>query len=208
MRRHWKGSRSIKSWLPLLLLAGAVRAQTAPSAALSEQALQEFRAGKYSEAERDFGEITKAGPSNVYAQFYLGQTLFKEGKYADAVGPYEKAHTLEKDGEVLSSDQHRILIDQLVMAYGISGQIKKAHGLLDDAISQDPEYPLNYYNLACAFAEEGDKAKMLVNLTHAFQHKDHVLKGEQMPDPRSDSSFQKYVRDDDFAKLMKALGFK
>jgi len=29
-----------------------------------------------------------------------------------------------------------------------------------------------------------------------------------MPDPRSDSSFQKYVRDDDFLKLMKEFGYK
>jgi hypothetical protein len=43
-----------------------------------------------------------------------------------------------KAGKALSSDQHRIVIDQLVMAYGISGQLKKAHELLDEAISQDP----------------------------------------------------------------------
>jgi hypothetical protein len=67
---------------------------------------------------------------------------------------------------------------------------------------------LNYYNLACVFAEDGNKGKMLANIELAFQHKDHVLKGERMPDPRSDSSFQKYVQDDDFVKLMKALGFK
>ena len=94
------------------------------------------------------------------------------------------------------------------MAYGISGQVNKAHELLDDAIPQDTEYPLNYYNLACVFAEDGNKGKMLANIELAFQHKDHVLKGERMPDPRSDSSFQKYVQDDDFVKLMKALGFK
>jgi hypothetical protein len=41
-----------------------------------------------------------------------------------------------------------------------------------------------------------------------FRHKAHVRKGEEMPDPRSDSSFQKYVRDEDFVKLMKALGSK
>jgi predicted Zn-dependent protease len=195
---------------PLLafLIAGAVHAQTASNAALSKQALQEFRGGKYSEAERDFREITKSDPSNIYAQVYLGQTLFKEEKYADAIGPYERARTLEKSAKVLSSDQHRIVTDQLVMAYGISGQLKKAHELLDDAIPQDPEYPLNYYNLACAYAEEGNKGKMLANLNLAFQHKEHVLKGEQMPDPRSDSSFQRYVQDDDFVKLMRALGFK
>ncbi len=55
---------------------------------------------------------------------------------------------------------------------------------------------------------QGNKAKMLANLDLAFQHKAHVLKGEQMPDPRSDSSFHKYLRDGDFLKLMKALGLK
>jgi hypothetical protein len=79
---------------------------------------------------------------------------------------------------------------------------------LDVAIQQDPEYPLNYYNLACAFAEEGDKNKALANLSLAFQHKDNVLKGEKMPDPRTDSSFQKYLRDEDFLKLMARLGYK
>ena len=69
-------------------------------------------------------------------------------------------------------------------------------------------YPLKYYNLACAFAEEANKSKMLGNLALAFQHKGRMLKGEQMPDPRADSSFQKYVRDDDFVKLMKELGYE
>ena len=195
---------------PLLafLVAAAVHAQPASSTALSERALQEFRAGQFSEAERDLREITKSDPSNIYAQFYLGQTFFKEEKYADALGPYERVHTLERTAKVLSSDQRRIVTDQLVMAYGISGQLKKAHELLDDAIARDPEYPLNYYNLACAFSEEGNKSKMLANLDLAFHHKDHVLKGEQMPDPRSDSSFQKYIQDTDFIKLMKTLGFK
>jgi hypothetical protein len=41
-----------------------------------------------------------------------------------------------------------------------------------------------------------------------FQHKEQVLIGEQMPDPRTDSSFQKYVRDEDFTKLMAKLGYK
>jgi Tfp pilus assembly protein PilF len=124
-----------------------------------------------------------------------------------SVEPYEKARELEKNGGKLSLDQHRILVDQLAMAYGISGKLKKAQALLEDAIHQDPEYPLNYYNLACVYADQGDKEKVLSNLSLAFQHKDHVLKGEQIPDPRSDSSFQKYIRNEDFIKLMKKLGY-
>jgi predicted Zn-dependent protease len=175
---------------------------------IADRALQEYKSGQYAAAERDCREIVKQNPSNILAQIYLGQSLFKQQKFADAIGPFEKARELEANGIKLNSDQHRILLDQLVMAYGTSGNLKKVHSLLDDAIRQDPDYPLNYYNLACAFAEEGDKPKMLANLSLAFQHKDHVLKGEQMPDPRSDDSFQSYVHDADFVKLMKQLGYK
>ena len=172
-----------------------------------DRALQEYRSGQYGAAERDFREILKQTPSNILAAIYWGQSLFKQKKYADAVGPFEKARELETAGAKLTPEVHRVLIDQLVMAYGISGSLKKAHTLLDVAIRQDPDYPLNYYNLACAFAEEGDKARMLVNLSSAFQHKDHVLKGEHMPDPRSDDSFQRYVHDQDFLKLMREIGY-
>jgi hypothetical protein len=78
---------------------------------------------------------------------------------------------------------------------------------LDACFYWDERCYLKARNLACAFAEEGDKPKMLANLSTAFQHKDHVLKGEQMPDPRSDDSFQKYIHDDDFIKLMKQIGY-
>lgn len=185
-----------------------IRAQGSQSQdELSQRARQEFQDAKYTDAERDFREITRRVPSNLYAQFFLGESLFKQQKFADAVLPFEKALQLESGGEWLTSDQHRILVDQLVIAYGISGNLKKVHTVLDDAIRQDPDYPLNYYNLACAFAEEGEKAKMLTNLSIAFQHKDHVLKGEQMPDPRSDDSFLKYVHDVEFIKLMKQIGY-
>lgn len=175
---------------------------------LIEQARHEYAAGKFAEAEHDLREITKRDPSNIYAQVYLGQALFRQQKYADSVRPYEKVRDLEQGGNNLSSDQHRIVVDQLAMAYGISGDLKKSRALLEDAIRQDPEYPLNYYNLACAFAGESDKGKALANLSLAFHHKDQVLKGEKMPDPRADSSFQKYVRDADFIKLMKKLGYE
>lgn len=172
------------------------------------QARQEYTAGKFADAERDLRELVKRDPEDIDAQVYLGHALFKQEKYADAVVPYEKTRELQASGSKLSSDQHRVLVDQLAMAYGISGNLRKTHVLLESAIRDDPEYPLNYYNLACAYAEEGDKDKALTNLSLAFQHKEHVLKGEQIPDPRTDSSFQKYIRDEDFIKLMAKLGYK
>jgi predicted Zn-dependent protease len=175
---------------------------------LMQRAQQEYSNKSLSDAERDFRVLAERLPSNVYVQVYLGQTLFEEQKFREAAGFFERAHQLEKAGSKLSLKQHRIIIDQLAMAYGISGDLKKSHVVLDEAIRSDPEYPMNYYNLACAFAEEDEKGKVLANLTLAFRYKSHVLDGEHMPDPRLDESFQKYAKDEDFIKLMADLGFK
>jgi predicted Zn-dependent protease len=199
---------SLSEVIPLILLGTWCCAQKPDSnQMLLKQAQQEYTNGHFADAERDFAELAKRDPSNIYMQIYLGQSLFRQEKYAVSVGPYEKARGLERSGIKLSLDQHRILVDQLAMAYGISGKLKRAKALLEDAVLEDPEYPLNYYNLACVYADQRNKPKMMSNLSLAFEHKEHVLKGEYMPDPRSDPSFQKYIHDEDFMKLMNALGY-
>lgn len=175
---------------------------------LAERAVQEFRSNNWSAAERDFREIVKRDPSDIEANIYLGQSLFRQQRYADAAVHFQKARDLEKSGKELNTTQDRILTDQLVMSYGIAGDLKKTRSLLDEAIRKDPEYPMNYYNLACAYAELGDKAKVLMSLQQAFDRKGNVLKGEQMPDPSADSSFQKFTRDPEFVSLMRKLGYK
>jgi predicted Zn-dependent protease len=193
----------------LFFLGGALcfSEQSQSGEKLADQARQEYAGGKFTDAERHFRELLKRDPSNVEIQVYLGQALFRQEKYAESVVPYEKARELERNGGKLNSEQHRILVDQLVMAYGMSRNLGKARAVLDDAIRQDPEYPLNYYNLACTFAEEGNKSKVLSNLSLAFQRKQNVLKGEKMPDPRVDSSFEKFARDPDFIKLVQEFGY-
>lgn len=175
---------------------------------LAERANREFLEGKYAEAERDFRDLSKVDSSSIHAQLYLGHSLFRQEKYSEAVGSYERAKSLQERQKRLTQIEIRVLTDQLAMAYGISGQLKKAHAHLDSAIQKDPDYPLNYYNRACAFAEEGERGEMLIALRQAFDRKKNGLKGEQMPDPRTDSSFQKYTADAYFLRLMKDLGLK
>jgi tetratricopeptide (TPR) repeat protein len=170
-----------------------------------QNAIRLFKTGHLAEAELEFRELVGQDPSNVAAQMYLGQTLFREQKFSDAIAPYEKARDLEKAGAKLTLTQHRILGDQLAMAYGISGRTADSKALLRELVRTDPEYPLNYYNLACVAADEDDKPGVLKNLTEAFQHRAHILPGEQMPDPASDPSFQKYAHDGDFKALVSRL---
>ena len=189
----------------VMLLGGiAVHAQK-PEAEMFRDAQRLYDSGKFPDAERGFAEIPREHPDNMAAQMYLGQTLFKEEKFAAAVAPYEKVRSLEKSGTKLTLIQHRIVSDQLAMAYGISGRTADAKALLEESVRTDPGYPLNYYNLACVSADEDDKAGVLKNLSLAFQHKDQVLHGEQMPDAASDPSFKKYVQDADFKALLARL---
>jgi Tfp pilus assembly protein PilF len=186
--------------------AGLLAGQNAAYyAELDGQARREFAAGDYAAAVRDLGTVAQRQPNDIAAQVLLGLALFRQGNYADSVPAYEKTLALEAGGFPLSVDQHRIVTDQLAMAYGISGALGKAHGLLDEAIRRDPRYPLNYYILACVFADEGENAKMLASLDSAFQRKAGVMKGERMPDPWTDPSFRKYIRDPDFMALVKRL---
>ncbi len=77
----------------------------------------------------------------------------------------------------------RMVTDQAGMAYGISGNTQKARNLFRKGIVEDPDYPLNYYNLACADAEDRNLADARTHLQQAFAHKANVISGETMPDP-------------------------
>jgi len=192
----------LQAMIALVLLGGlAVYAQKPKAETLSD-AQRLYDAGKLADAEKRFAEITRQHPDNIAAQMYLGQTLFKEGKFAAAIAPYEKVRSLEQSGTKLTLTQHRILGDQLAMAYGITGRPGDAKALLQDSVRTDPGYPLNYYNLACVFADENDKTAVLKNLSLALQHKDEVLPGEHLPDPASDPSFKKYAQDAEFKALL------
>ena len=51
---------------------------------LGEKAVREFQTGDWPSAERDFREVVKRDPSNIVAQIYLGQSLFRRERYAEA----------------------------------------------------------------------------------------------------------------------------
>jgi tetratricopeptide (TPR) repeat protein len=97
----------------------------------------------------------------------------------------------------------RVTVDNLGMSYGIIGDFNNAKRIFEYGMSLDPEYPLFYYNLACAYAEMSDLDSMLKNLEEAFKRKNNVIKGEKFPNPRKDSSFQKYLKNKQFEQLLK-----
>ena len=133
------------------------------------------------------------------SRFYLA------GDYARAIPSYEKVLQREKAHRQLNPTLWRVLVDNLGMAYGIKGDLKRAKETFDYGVSQDPTYPMFYYNLACTYAEMGDQKTTTGYLKQAFQYRANVLHGESMPDPCTDSSFDRFMKDKEFKAFLDSL---
>jgi tetratricopeptide (TPR) repeat protein len=145
----------------------------------------------------------KFGDVALYAQ-----VLFQHHDYGAAAPLFEKALTMvPSDGVPFPSAiiAHRIMRDQAGMSYGISGDSAKARSLLEKGIADDPDYPMNYYNLACADAGEKKLSDAKRHLQQAFDRKANMIPGESMPVPAKDDSFLPYKGDREFWSFVQGL---
>jgi len=150
------------------------------------------------------GTASDSSPNSMDL-FEQGSRLFLQNKFREAIDPYQKALDLEKSDPRLEKNLWRVLVDNLGMAYGITGDLREARATFEFGLSQDNSYPLFYYNLACAYAEMDDMDDTISNLKTAFTYKENVIAGESMPDPRQDDSFQRFMKNEKFRKLADSL---
>jgi tetratricopeptide (TPR) repeat protein len=135
--------------------------------------------------------------------FRLASILFKSTPALAA--PYYQASLATMSNDPNYTTPRRVATDQLVMALGMSGDMKASRDVAEKAIVVDPDYPINYYNLACIDAEQGDAAAAKLHLQQAFDRRSHVLKGESMPDPTKDDSILKLKSNAPFWSFVLAL---
>ncbi len=139
-------------------------------------------------------------PKNQYlaegSQFYLRHN------YAAAAERYQKALDLEKQERTLSKSLFRVLVDNLGMSYGLTGNLSNAKETFEYGITQDSEYPLFYYLLACTYGEMGKMNESLEQLRLAYKYKSNTIPGESLPDPLKDDSFRKFVKDKNFLEAV------
>lgn len=131
--------------------------------------------------------------------------LYLQHDYQGAIGPYSQALELEKANPKLQKSLWYVLVDNLGMSYGITGDLAKAKETFEYGVSKDPTYPLFHYNLACTYAEMGDATEAENYLKKAFDYKANVLPGESIPDPRKDDSFEKLMKNKEFRELADTL---
>ena len=137
-----------------------------------------------------------------------GSYYYQKHDFAQAIPPYQKALDLEKEKRTLDKTLWKVLVDNLGMAYGISGDLDKAKETFEYGISKDPDYPMFYYNMACTYGEKEDMEKAIEYLKLAFDRRENMIPGEKIPNPATDSSFQRFMKDEKFKAALKELKHK
>jgi len=135
---------------------------------------------------------------------YLGEAsrAYSSGDFKRAIPLYEKALGLGKKERKLERDFWLVLVDNLGISYGITGDIKNSMSVLEYGISQEPTFPMFYYNMACGFGELNDEPNAIKNLRLAFKYKNNMIKGERFPNPETDSSFKNFLESETFQKAL------
>jgi tetratricopeptide (TPR) repeat protein len=141
--------------------------------------------------------------------FLYAQILYDTHRFA-AAGPFfeEALVKLKTAPDQDVKTMTRVLTDQAGMSYGISGNIAKSRSIFEQAIVSDPDYPMYYYNLACADAQEHKLDDARRYLQQAFDRKANVIHGESMPDPTQDDSFTPYRDNKQFWSFVESLHSK
>jgi len=146
-----------------------------------------------------------APAENTMDYLQEGSRYYLASDFRRAIGPYQAALDLEKKNPQLDHTTWRVLVDNLGMAYGITGDLSHAEDTFNYGLSKDPVYPMFYYNLACVSAERNDMDKTIDFLKKAFALKAHAIPDEGMPDPRQDDSFQRFMPNDRFRRFVDSL---
>ena len=148
--------------------------------------------------------LTSAVAAQKSSMDYLkeGSVFYLNGDYKNAIKPYQKALDLEKKERKLERKFFIVLVDNLGMAYGMTGDIKSSFAVFEYGISVEPTYPLCYYNMACGYGELGDEDNAIKWLRLAFKHKANMIAGERFPNPETDSSFAKFRDSEKFKKAL------
>ena len=134
------------------------------------------------------------GPSPSFQYLAEGSQFYLRHSYAAAAERYQKALDLEKQNRTLDITLFRVLVDNLGMSYGLTGKLSQAKETFEYGVTQDAEYPMFYYNLACTYGEMGKMDESLAQLRLAYKYKANMIPGESFPDPLKDDSFRKFVR--------------
>ncbi|HWZ44909.1 MAG TPA: tetratricopeptide repeat protein [Candidatus Saccharimonadales bacterium] len=135
----------------------------------------------------------------------LASRSYLQRDYVTAARVYQVILDFEKQRHVLNRTEFRVLVDNLGMSYGNSGNLSNAKKTFEYGITQDAEYPLFYYNLACTYSAMGKMEEALEQLRLAYKYKANMIVGEKFPDPLTDDSFRNFAENREFVDAVRSM---
>jgi len=136
----------------------------------------------------------------ISLQFEFAMMYYTSENYDSAIVEYEKV--LEREKELIKYNKYfwYIAYDNLSGSYIMAGQPDKAIEICERGLKRDKKYPMFYYTIARAYAEQGNGSLMLEYIRKAYKYKDRMLPGEVIPDPLEGESFQDILKIEEFRK--------
>ena len=143
--------------------------------------------------------------ASSFDYFIFGSDSYLNKRYKQAIDFYEKGLFLEKQTHVLTSTCWLVLVDNLGMSYGISGDHENGRRIFEYGLSVETNYPMFYYNMACYFGEKRILDSALIYLEKAYKNKENMIPGEEIPDPYEDSSFRRFWNKKEFQNKLSKI---
>ncbi len=106
--------------------------------------------------------------------FIAGTTSYNQGDFKRAIPPYAKALALEQQAPKLDKKFWYVLVDNLGMAYGETGDREAARKTFEYGIQKDPNYPMFYYEMADYYGEKQDLQNAMAFLQKAWDRRDNL----------------------------------
>jgi tetratricopeptide (TPR) repeat protein len=184
---------------------------------VSKAAFQSEDAALFDQVLKTVRLIPDETPANVAAEpdtsqengaesyFRKGSELYLQQNYPAAAEMYQKALDLEKEKHTLTQNYFRVLVDNLGMSYGMTGKLDQARETFEYGLTQDPEYPMFHYNMACYHGEKQELQESISELRLAYKYKGNSIPGESIPDPMQDDSFRYFTRNQTFVDAVRNM---
>jgi len=144
----------------------------------------------------------QASSSALMAQ---GDEMRAQTNYGAAAKSYQRAFDQERANRTFDNDMFLDLISKLGFAYRMNGQLAKAKETLDYGLSQNADYPIFHYDMACTYAQMGKMDESLGELKAAYQHSAKVAPVQLPNHPEEDACFAKWANDPRFMDVIQKL---
>lgn len=106
---------------------------------------KEYKSNNYVGSEIDYRKALDSNPSSLTATYNLGNSLYKQGKYSDAIKEYEKVVMSETDDKKLSEAWHN-----LGNSYFMEKNLPKSIEAYKNSLRINPKDDEARYNLRMA----------------------------------------------------------